>query len=202
MAQNKKLLLFVMYGDGPDVHPFMVGRRTEKNSKGKYVTREEFVKLGIMWPTRLADTRDDMAAMIGNHILDEIFPPAIVQGIDQEESQPLAGAVYAAHARHVNEKLPWQEDAESEVASFLENVFVKDGKVWIQHYNPGGCPEEIAKPCETRAALDEELYEAYVSGWMGSVPVESGEAAFEHDAESYVEHVLDGRPDLTAFLRE
>jgi len=54
-----------------DGHPFLVLRRTTMNAKGRYVTAEEFFKLGLFYPTSLAKTRDEVAMLIGKAILDE-----------------------------------------------------------------------------------------------------------------------------------
>jgi hypothetical protein len=70
----QKILIYVMPdkgAKGPPGHKFMTIRRTTKNSKGRYVTGEEFEKFGLFWPTTLATIRDDLALVIGRAILAE-----------------------------------------------------------------------------------------------------------------------------------
>lgn len=76
MSNNdpQKFLVYVMPdkgAHGPPGHKFMTLRRTEKNAKGRYVTRDEFYKTGLFWPTSHAATRDELAMKIGQAILDE-----------------------------------------------------------------------------------------------------------------------------------
>jgi len=77
MATNQdpqKIVAYVMPdkgAKGPPGHKFMTLRRTTKNAKGRYVTAEEFYKIGLMWPTNIAADRDELALLIGKAILDE-----------------------------------------------------------------------------------------------------------------------------------
>ena len=66
--KNQKLLVYIMH-EGH--HPFLVMRRTEQNDRGKYVTREEFLKVGLAWPNPFVASRDEMALKLGQAILDE-----------------------------------------------------------------------------------------------------------------------------------
>jgi hypothetical protein len=72
--EPQKIVAYVMPDEGaggPPGHKFLVLRRTTKNAKGRYVTAEEFFKLGLFSPTSVAKTRDDLALLIGKAILDE-----------------------------------------------------------------------------------------------------------------------------------
>ena len=66
-----KLLIYVMPDTGQG-HGFTSLRRTRKNNKDRYVTAEEFSKFGLLWPTPVGQTREELAQAIGLAILDEI----------------------------------------------------------------------------------------------------------------------------------
>jgi hypothetical protein len=72
--EAQKIVAYVMPdrgAKGAPGHKFMVLRRTTKNAKGRYVTAEEFAKFGLFWPSSLAKTREELATLIGEAILDE-----------------------------------------------------------------------------------------------------------------------------------
>ncbi len=70
----QKIVIYVMPdkgSKGPPGHKFLAMRRTTKNAKGRYVTAEEIAKLGLLWPTSVAQDRDALAVLIGRAVLDE-----------------------------------------------------------------------------------------------------------------------------------
>lgn len=72
--EAQKIVAYVMPdrgAKGAPGHRFMVLRRTMKNAKGRYVTGDEFAKFGLFWPNSLAKSREELAKLIGEAILDE-----------------------------------------------------------------------------------------------------------------------------------
>lgn len=67
-----KLVLYVMRPKEADGHSFLAIRKTKKNKKGKYVTGDQVYGFGLVWPTSVAKTRDELATVIGKALLDEI----------------------------------------------------------------------------------------------------------------------------------
>lgn len=51
--------------------PLLVVRRTRKNAKGRFVEDEEILTVGLVWPSALASSREDMVKIIGETILRE-----------------------------------------------------------------------------------------------------------------------------------
>lgn len=68
----QKLVVYVMHGEGPGSHPFLVIRQTTKNHKGRYVTGDEVFKVGVLWPTPIAKTETELATLVGQAILEEV----------------------------------------------------------------------------------------------------------------------------------
>ena len=71
LARALRWALLEITGKGAPGHKFMVIRRTTKNAKGRYVTAEEIAEFGLFWPSSIAKTREDLAQLIGESILDE-----------------------------------------------------------------------------------------------------------------------------------
>jgi hypothetical protein len=73
--ETQKFVYYVLPDKGSSKqpgHPFLVGRKTTKNSKGRFVTGDEFYKVGLFWGTNPHyPTRDDLALDIGRKLLDE-----------------------------------------------------------------------------------------------------------------------------------
>jgi hypothetical protein len=70
----QKIVAYVMPDRGAG-HKFLVLRRTVKNAKGRYVTGDEVLKVGLFYPTAIASTRDDLALILGRAILSEAGIP-------------------------------------------------------------------------------------------------------------------------------
>jgi hypothetical protein len=69
----QKLVVYVMHGEGPGSHPFLIIRKTTRNPKGRYVTGDEVFKVGVLWPTPIAKTENELATIIGQAILEEVW---------------------------------------------------------------------------------------------------------------------------------
>ena len=67
----QKLLVYIMGDEAKHGHKFMALRRTEKNTKGRYITSDQFAGFGLGWPTSTAKDRNELALAIGKAILDE-----------------------------------------------------------------------------------------------------------------------------------
>lgn len=193
MTQNKKLALYIMYGE-PGCHPFISGRRTEKNAHGRYVTREQFMGLGVLWPTSIAKTRTELETLIGRHILDEIFPPVATQpsfldqvrinpdrslaeqlfvtplhtSCDQDEDDDGPGADEDDLRSESGHGLPCEEFAKSTMRELLRTATIVGGSVLLK------VDEEMTYLCRTFDEVVVAVNDVGESAWNGEVPWDGG----------------------------
>lgn len=205
-ARTKKLNIYIMYEGN---HPFIVGRRTEKNAKGKHVTREEFMKLGCLWPTRVAKTREEFATLLGETILDEVFAP-------QTATAPSGGQVRGTRSLNPNarpvkalgvdpdddvQEMPWEHGAREALERFM-GTGQTDAEAGSVEFHDEQDPHNRPIACKDLDELRVLLHEIGGNGWSASVPVESGIPVWDWNevSERYIDDALELRPDLIEFL--
>jgi len=198
--RTKKLSLYIMYEGN---HPFLVGRRTEKNAKGKFVTREEFLKLGCLWPTRVAKTREEFASLLGETILDEVFPPVytIPANLAVNAKARLTKAFKLDEDDDENQEMAWETDAREALEHFIATGKI-DREAKVVHFSDENDPNGMPFHVDSLSALGSVLYEIGATGWGNSAPRDSGEWVFDWNDvyTTYVENAMERRPDITKFL--
>jgi len=208
-ARTKKLNIYIMYEGN---HPFIVGRRTEKNAKGKHVTREEFMKLGCLWPTRIAKTREEFATLLGETILDEVFAQPTPSAVNVPSGQQMfRGTAINAKARlskafKIDEdevqEMPWEHEAREALERFMQTAKVDDeGKHQVELIDESD-PHRMPFTCTDLGGLRSVLYEIGGNAWSHQVPVESGEQVFDwfEVSDRYIDRALELRHDIEQLL--
>jgi hypothetical protein len=201
-ARTKKLNIYIMYEGN---HPFIVGRRTEKNAKGKHVTREEFMKLGCLWPTRVAKTREEFATLLGETILDEVFAPATTTAPvgRTRPTHPTGRHVNGVAVDHEDEaqEMPWEHGARDALERFMATGQI-DGETGTVEFHDDQDPHDRPITCKDLDDLRVLLHEIGGNGWSGSVPVESGIPVWDWSevSDDYIDQALELRPDLVEFF--
>ena len=226
--KNRKLVIYIMYpqtqnrGD----HPFLVMRRTLMNRKKRYVTSDEILKLGILWPSAVAKTKDELASIIGHAVLDEVHPPtyvvpgpALAQQLkaarrqmiemspdDVPDENPVDGP--GGPDDEVEEpEMPWEHAA----AEAIERA--TRGAHWDDHEQGVVVPDfdsvtadgrdHESYVCRTIEELRRTLFDIGGRAWGGSVPIEGGLEVFEWSSgasESFVDRGVEAMPELVERL--
>lgn len=215
---NKKLVVYIMYPNDKGGHPFLVVRRTAQNKKGRYVTGDEILKVGVLWPTAIAKTEDELAMIIGKTVLDEVNPPTYVipasglqqqlkefrkqmmdhdtsQAIlDEEAQQEIEDEEAAADNTDDDEgTVCWEDDARDAINHAVESAH------W--DHEEGGLvltdQEGAHRVCLTHGDLRTAIDEIGGNAWCGSAPRDDGDWVFDwHDqGDSFIEAGIEKIPE-------
>jgi hypothetical protein len=130
-----KLSIYVLPPTDVKGHPFIVIRRTTLNAKGRYVSGEEILKVGVLWPSPVARSKEALARILGHTILDEVENgrstlmekvQAVRQFIMKDKDAKLLESLCAAAKQHKDEaQVILDEDAAQEIIAeeaALENA--------------------------------------------------------------------------------